>query len=381
MKKLLSLVLAMTMIFCLALTSCNNQNNVEEDNTQNNVETTPLTEYNAYLEDLLAEYQPREALDKEVLATINGIPVIASAVRYANMAASSAFEGEGLSEEEMKTELENFYRQNAALVTLGQENDIKFTDEEIANNIVAYINQMKQQYGEEYDAVFADSPFTKYFYYLYYSIYSPLFSKLNDVYFEDKDSEIAKTARTQVLDYYTANNFVRAKHILIQFPAGEGEDGALTDAQKAETLLKANVVLDKVNAMADISEFDALIEEYNEDPGMQANPAGYYFGKGEMVPEFEEAAYALEEGKTSGLVETSYGYHILLKLPIDDEALTESSDYYSAFSNEFGNYLVELGNSYEIVYFENHDARAKEFVEEYKALLAGTDAEAEKTTD
>ena len=73
-------------------------------------------------------------------------------------------------------------------------------------------------------------------------------------------------------------DMVRAKHILIQFPeVGEGENGALTDAQKEATLAEANEVLEKVNSMADISEFDALIKEYNDDPGMETFTDGYYF--------------------------------------------------------------------------------------------------------
>ena len=173
MKKLLALILAMTMVFCLVLTSCTDKTDSPDNSGENGeikIESTPLNEYNTYLEDLVAKYQPREELDKEILATVNGIPVIASAIRYANMAASSAFEGQGLSEEELQTELESFYRQNAALITLAHEKDIRFTDEEIATNIESYINQTKAQYGENYDAVFADSPYTKYFYYLYYTI-------------------------------------------------------------------------------------------------------------------------------------------------------------------------------------------------------------------
>ena len=373
MKKTLALILALTMVLCLVFTSCGKKNDENDNSDKTN---QALLDYNTHLEDLLSEHQPKEELDKEVLATINGLPIAASTIRYANMAANAAYQGSDVSEEDLKIEIENFYRQNAALITLAHENNIEFTEDEITTNVKMYIAQMQLQYGEDYDKVFADSPFTKYFYYLYYTIYSPLFQKLIDVYSKDTESDFANEVRTEVLDTFAEGDYVRAKHILIQFPEGEGENGELTDEQKTQILEKANEVLEKVNAMADISEFDALIEEYNEDPGMETYPGGYYFTKGEMVPEFEEAAYALEEGKTSGLVETSYGYHILLKLPLNDENLTSSSVYMTTLSEKLGNHLMELGKSYDIVYSKEHDAKATEYVEEYKKIMGIDDEEA-----
>lgn len=52
----------------------------------------------------------------------------------------------------------------------------------------------------------------------------------------------------------------------------------------------------------------------SEDTGLAANPDGYAFTTGEMVQEFEDATRALEPGQISGLVESSYGYHIILRL-------------------------------------------------------------------
>ncbi|MDZ7798335.1 MAG: peptidylprolyl isomerase [Patescibacteria group bacterium] len=72
---------------------------------------------------------------------------------------------------------------------------------------------------------------------------------------------------------------------------------------------KADEVLEKVNN--EEKSFENLAKEYSEDD--TASQGGYlgFFSQGEMVSEFEQAAMALEEDETSGLVKTEFGYHII----------------------------------------------------------------------
>lgn len=60
------------------------------------------------------------------------------------------------------------------------------------------------------------------------------------------------------------------------------------------------------------AKFEDLAAEYSTDPGSAQNGGDLgWFGKGEMVPEFEEAAYSLDVNEVSEPVESSFGWHII----------------------------------------------------------------------
>ena len=108
------------------------------------------------------------------------------------------------------------------------------------------------------------------------------------------------------------NTYIKAKHILISTidettGASLGEEAFKEAKKKADDIYKQ---------LKDGADFDKLMNENSEDPGLQSSPDGYVFGKKQMVPEFEETAYALKEGEFSKPVETSFGYHIIKREPV-----------------------------------------------------------------
>lgn len=126
-------------------------------------------------------------------------------------------------------------------------------------------------------------------------------SKLKTLY--EADQRYQKMEEIGVDHYFDR---VRARHILIS--TLDGERNPLPEDKKAEAKKKAEELLKKAKAGED---FATLATENSEDPGSKDKGGEYIFGYGEMVPEFEKAAFELEVGGISDLVETSYGYHII----------------------------------------------------------------------
>ncbi len=125
---------------------------------------------------------------------------------------------------------------------------------------------------------------------------------MENLYYQDGGPIVDFMLRERDIAKIYTDNFVCAKHILVEDEALAGE------------------IYEKAAGGAD---FDALLAEHNIDPGMEQNPDGYVFTKGEMVKPFEEAAFSAAEGEITAPVQTDYGYHIIKRMPLP--AMDESA--------------------------------------------------------
>ncbi|SPE56561.1 PpiC-type peptidyl-prolyl cis-trans isomerase [Verrucomicrobia bacterium] len=115
---------------------------------------------------------------------------------------------------------------------------------------------------------------------------------------------------------------VRAAHVLLATQDLKTKTD-LPEAQKAAKRKLAEDVLKRARAGED---FAKLAKEYSDDDGSKEKGGEYTFPRGQMMPEFEVAAFALETNQISDIVTTQYGYHIIKlyeKIPAKKVELTK----------------------------------------------------------
>lgn len=141
-------------------------------------------------------------------------------------------------------------------------------------------------------------------------------------------------------DRFVTEEMVKASHILV-------------DSKE-----KAYEVLEEIT---DGMSFEDAAEQYSSCPSKQAGGALGQFGKGQMVPEFEEAVFSMKVGEISEPVKTQFGYHIIKltdHIPAKDASLEESHQeakdgcFMEKQEKTYVDKKAELSKKYSIEIFE-----------------------------
>ncbi|MDD3048674.1 MAG: peptidylprolyl isomerase [Bacilli bacterium] len=172
---------------------------------------------------------------------------------------------------------------------------------------------------------------------------------------------------------------IKASHILISAETTDSMTDAEITAAEEKALNLAKSIIKKLN---DGEDFATLAKEYSDDEGSASDGGNLgYFNKGVMETTFETAAFALEKGKyTTTPIETSYGYHIILKTD-EKSKPTLAKAKTSIISNIVDNKLeADTTLSYSVLDKIRKEANLKINDSELKALYDANLAASLKTT-
>lgn len=110
-------------------------------------------------------------------------------------------------------------------------------------------------------------------------------------------------------------------HILLMTVDSTTQD-PLSEEEVAAKRAQAEDILAQLQAASDVEAlFNQLVEEYGEDGGRAAESGYLVNPQTNFVPEFLDAAFALKPGEISGIVESDWGYHILLRKELTEDQL------------------------------------------------------------
>lgn len=309
--RILSLLLAISLFF--ALTACKSSGDQPETPTSTPSET-PGFVVDTSVEDLCLA--TAGVAGDSVLFTVNGAPVTTRAYLYWLSYSISYLESMGYSMDwDNNPTLADFLKEDAmasaaqyALIAdKAKQLGCNMTEEqinELETNLTFTIMTMGgeevfhdelRKAGLDYDTFYSISAASYYF------------AQLREHLFADRPTA------DEMADYIEENDILYAKHILVM-TVDPTTRQPLDDATIAEKKSAAESILSQLQNSTDLAaDFDALMFEHSEDTGLISNPDGYIFTAGEMVAEFENATRALEFGQISGLVESTFGYHIILR--------------------------------------------------------------------
>lgn len=163
----------------------------------------------------------------------------------------------------------------------------------------------------------------------FYVLDTYLSSALSDYLADEKNGmvDLSDEAVKKAMEDYRC-----VKHILVGY----------TDKLSDEDALK--LANDLAKQLREGGDIDALMKEYSNDYHADGENA-YTFTYNEMVKEFEETAFSMEIGEVSDPVKSTYGYHVILRLDIDEKSFKEKYFIGSAINKAFAQYYEKQTHS------------------------------------
>ncbi|MBQ9079453.1 MAG: peptidylprolyl isomerase [Clostridia bacterium] len=219
---------------------------------------------------------------------------------------------------------------NYAVLSLCAEVGISPDAEEIQNAVTEYINELVDEIGgrSEYKKALEQQNITDHF--MRFTI-SVDYCQNELFYSYTEDLALIETDYEKIYDYIMDGNFVRTLHVYIQNDAGDDIEKNRAAAQDVVERLRDGEDIKKIIGSSVNEDFDLTTTD------------GYYFGRGEMIQAYEDAAFALDVNGISDVIETSTGFYVIQRFPLETayvmQNLTTLTEQYQY--SELNSYIDE----------------------------------------
>lgn len=261
---------------------------------------------------------------------------------------------------------ESALTQLAAIERFARENGVALTEE----NAAALEEQRKSDIAATCGADGTEEDFEEYLSTIYMTreLYDRI-NMLNQLYQQNYIQIYGENGELYsdeaALKYLKDGQYISAGHILLM-TTDPATGQALDEDAAAEKKASAEKIAAELQAIEDpealLARFAELKQEYCEDTGKTSFPDGYTFTPGTMVAEFEDACSALAEYQVSEPVKSSFGYHVIIRLPLDVDKVMEYSEDGTALSArsiaanaEYGSRLQSVLDTLSLSYVEGFE--------------------------
>ena len=240
--------------------------------------------------------------------------------------------------------------QGCVIMSKGKSMNALPTDEQL-KSLEDNISTIRKNYEEsdDPDAAFADALNGQGFTLESFKAVNKINFTLSNIFTSLYGENGEKLSEEKLQTYIEENGYMTSAHILFRTKEDvKGENGQttqeeLSDSAKAEKKAQAEKLCKELKAIKDDTQrkekFFEYMKEYSEDPGKDSFPNGYCFTEGTMVEEYTDTTRELKNYEVSDVVESDFGYHIIMRLP------TVSSDVDTA--NQYGYTLGQMASSYD----------------------------------
>ena len=240
--------------------------------------------------------------------------------------------------------------QGCVIMSKGKSMNALPTDEQL-KSLEDNISTIRKNYEEsdDPDAAFADALNGQGFTLESFKAVNKINFTLSNIFTSLYGENGEKLSEEKLQNYIEENGYMTSAHILFRTKEDvKGENGQttqeeLSDSAKAEKKAQAEKLCKELKAIKDDTQrkekFFEYMKEYSEDPGKDSFPNGYCFTEGTMVEEYTDTTRELKNYEVSDVVESDFGYHIIMRLP------TVSSDVDTA--NQYGYTLGQMASSYD----------------------------------